>query len=243
MLILPAIDLKNGKAVRLVQGRADQETVYNNDPVAQAKLFAQAGARMIHLVDLDGAFSGKSGNLEVIKAIRAAVDLPLELGGGMRSEANIADMLALGVDSVIVGTLAVRDAPALEAALTRFGGERVQLGIDAREGKVAVQGWEEDTALDAIDFARDWKARGVTRVIFTDIARDGMLTGPNLEAVQAFAKGAGVRVTASGGVAEPADITALAALEPDGVDRVIVGKAIYEGTVPLADLPRLEGRA
>ena len=242
MIILPAIDMKNGKAVRLVQGRADQETIYNEDPVAQARIFAEAGARMIHLVDLDGAFRGQSGNLEVIKAIRKAVDLPLELGGGMRSEADIAGMLELGVDSVIVGTMAVRDPDALASALGRFGGERIQLGIDAREGKVAVQGWEEDTALDAVEFALGWKEKGIERVIFTDIARDGMMTGPNVDATGDFARRSGLKLTASGGVSAPADIEAVKALEPDGVDRVIVGKAIYEGTVPLADLPRLEGR-
>jgi phosphoribosylformimino-5-aminoimidazole carboxamide ribotide isomerase len=142
-------------------------------------------------------------------------------------------VLALGVDSAIVGTLAVRDPDALARALERHGGERVQLGIDAREGRVAVQGWAEATTLDALDFARQWRERGVARIIFTDIARDGMLEGPNVAAIRAFARGAGVKVTASGGVSGLADVHAVAALEPEGVERLIVGKAFYEGTLPL----------
>jgi phosphoribosylformimino-5-aminoimidazole carboxamide ribotide isomerase len=236
MLILPAIDLKQGRCVRLVQGRAEDETVYSGDPPAVARDFAAQGARMLHLVDLDGAFRGESANLAAVRAIRAAVDVPLELGGGLRTLEDIAAVLALGVDSAIVGTLAVRDPPALERALARFGPGRVQLGIDARAGRVAVQGWAEDTALDAVAFAQGWRAKGVERIIFTDIARDGMLAGPNTEAIGAFARAAGVRVTASGGVTRRADVEALAALEPDGVDRVIIGKALYEGTLSLAEL-------
>jgi phosphoribosylformimino-5-aminoimidazole carboxamide ribotide isomerase len=233
MLILPAIDLKHGQCVRLVQGRPEQETVYGSDPAAQARAFVAAGARMLHLVDLDGAFRGESANLGAVQAIRAAVDVPLELGGGLRSLEDIERVLALGVDSAIVGTLAVRDPDALTRALERHGGERVQLGIDAREGRVAVQGWAEATPLDALDFARQWRERGVARIIFTDIARDGMLEGPNLAAIRAFARGAGVKVTASGGVSGLADVRAVAALEPEGVERLIVGKAFYEGTLPL----------
>lgn len=236
MLILPAIDLKGGRAVRLLQGRADQETRYSDDPVAVARGFEQAGAKMLHVVDLDGAFQGKSANREVIRAIRAALTIPIEVGGGMRSLADIEAMLDLGVDSAIVGTLAVRDPAAVQAALRRFGGERVQLGIDARDGKVAVQGWEERTALDAVAFGQQWKSHGVTRVIFTDIARDGMLQGPNVSAIRRFAEATGLRVTASGGVSSKTDIDHLRTLEPLGVDRVIVGKALYEGAVTLAEI-------
>lgn len=242
MLILPAIDLKDGQCVRLTQGRMDEATVYSADPAAMARQFVAAGARMLHLVDLDGAFRGASANLEAVKAIRAAVDVPLELGGGLRSEEDIAAVMALGIDSAIVGTLAVRDPDSVARALARFGGARVQIGIDARDGKVSVQGWSEDTALDALDFARTWRARGLARVIFTDIARDGMLGGPNTAAIRDFARGSGLRVTASGGVAGAEDLRALAALAPDGVDRVIVGKALYEGTLPLAALADDYGR-
>lgn len=236
MLVLPAIDLKGGKCVRLVQGRADRETVYDSDPAAVARGFEEAGARMLHLVDLDGAFGGHTANLEAIRAVREAVRIPIELGGGMRSPEDIADMLALGIDSIIVGTMAVRDAPALEQALMRAAPDQIQLGIDARDGRVSIRGWREDTPLEAVAFAKDWKARGIGRVIFTDIARDGMMQGPNLEAIRAFAEGSGMRVTASGGVSRPEDIHNLEALEPLGVDRVIVGKALYEGTVTLSEV-------
>ncbi len=253
MRILPAIDLRNGRCVRLSQGRPDQETVYDDDPARMARSFQDAGATMLHLVDLDGAFAGQSANLESIKAVRAAVDIPIELGGGLRSAEAIDGMLALGIDSVIVGTLAVREPEVLERAVERHArggagrfqiagrdvGERIQLGIDARDGRVSVHGWAEDTALEAVAFARDWKAKGIARVIFTDIARDGMLQGPNLEAIAAFARGSGVRVTASGGVSRAEDVRALAALAEQGargVDRVIIGKALYEGTIRLEDL-------
>lgn len=239
MLVLPAIDLKNGKCVRLQQGRMDQETVYGGDPAAMARQFASDGAKMLHLVDLDGAFRGESGNLDSIRGIRQAVDIPLELGGGMRSLEDIEGMLDLGVDSVIVGTLAVRNPGLLENALERFGPERIQLGIDAREGKVAVSGWYEETALDAVEFGRDWRRKGIERIIFTDIARDGMLTGPNIRAIGNFARETGARVTASGGISSIADVEEICGLEPAGVDRVIIGKAIYEGAVKLADVVNL----
>ena len=234
MWVLPAIDLKDGRCVRLLHGRADRETVYSTDPAAVARSFEQAGAAMLHVVDLDGAFHGRPANLTALRAIRAAVRLPIELGGGLRTLADLQGMLDLGIDSVIVGTLAVRQPEVLEQALARFTGARVQLGIDARGGKVAVSGWVEDTALDAADFACQWKGRGIERVIFTDIARDGALSGPNLPAIRAFAQATGLRVTASGGVAGPGDLDLLAELEPLGVDRVIVGKALYEGALPLA---------
>ena len=233
MIVIPAIDLKNGKCVRLVQGRADQETVYDQDPVGVARRFEQAGAKMLHLVDLDGAFQGRSANLEVIRAIREAVTLPLELGGGLRTLSDVNGMLGMGIDSVIVGTMAVRDPEILQEALAIHGGESIQLGVDTRTGKVAVQGWLEATELDAVEFANCWKDKGIQRVIYTDIARDGMLNGPNLDAIYHFAQATGLQVTASGGVSTPADLARLAVMEPVGVDRVIVGKAIYEGKITL----------
>jgi phosphoribosylformimino-5-aminoimidazole carboxamide ribotide isomerase len=236
MWVLPAIDLKDGRCVRLLQGRADRETVYSTDPAAVARSFEAAGAAMLHVVDLDGAFHGQPANLAALRAIRAAVGLPIELGGGLRTLEDLRRMLDLGVDSVIVGTLAVRQPGIVEEALARFSGARVQLGLDAREGNVAVSGWVEDTALEAVNFARQWKARGIERVIFTDIARDGALSGPNLPAIRAFAERTGLRVTASGGVSGAEDLDRLAELEPLGVDRVIVGKAIYEGALPLERL-------
>ena len=236
MLVLPAIDLRGGKCVRLSQGRADRETVYGEDPAGVARAFQQQGARMLHLVDLDGAFRGAGGNRAAIEAIRAAVSIPLEVGGGMRAFADISDMLAMGVDSVIIGTMAVENPHDLERALGEFGPESIQLGIDARKGRVAVKGWREDTSLEAVSFALAWKAKSVQRAIFTDIARDGMLQGPNLAAIREFAEGSGLKVTASGGVTSAEDVAELAGLEPLGVDRVIIGKALYEGTIRLSEV-------
>ncbi|MDH5751536.1 MAG: 1-(5-phosphoribosyl)-5-[(5-phosphoribosylamino)methylideneamino]imidazole-4-carboxamide isomerase [Deltaproteobacteria bacterium] len=236
MLYIPAIDLKSGRCVRLSQGRADQETVYSDDPPAMARSFQQAGVKMMHLVDLDGAFRGRSGNLDTIKAIRAAVDIPIELGGGIRTLEDISAMLELGLNSVIVGTMAVRNPEVLSEALEKFGGDRIQLGIDARDGLVAVQGWEEATTLKAAEFGLHWKDKGISRVIFTDISRDGMLTGPNLEATRDFARETGLMVTASGGVSCAEDLERLSVLLPEKVDRAIVGKAFYEGAVTLEQL-------
>jgi len=240
MIVIPAIDLKDGKCVRLTQGRADQERVYDQDPVGVARAFERAGARMLHVVDLDGAFRGKTANLAAIEAIVRAVGIPVELGGGMRKMADIDGMLARGVDSVIVGTMAVKQPHLFEEALYRFGGDRLQLGIDARDGKVAVNGWTDGTELEAVEFGRRWKALGVERVIFTDIARDGTLAGPNVEAVRRFTAETGLRVTASGGVSSQEDLERLSGLEELGVDRVIVGKALYEGRVNLAQALRWE---
>jgi len=236
MLVVPAIDLRGGRCVRLVQGRAEQEKAYDADPTQMAMRFAQAGATRLHLVDLDGAFSGRTGNLEAIRKVRAAFPHVLELGGGMRTLADIQGMLDLGIDQVIVGTMAVLYSEILEEAVAKFGGDRLILGIDAKAGKVAISGWVEETPLDAVDFALMWKALGIGRAIFTDIARDGMMQGPNLEAIRAFAQGSGMRVTASGGVSNMADVRALEALEPEGVDQVIVGKAIYEGALRLEEV-------
>ena len=236
MLVLPAIDLKGGRCVRLVQGRADRETVYDDHPARVARAFQDAGARMLHLVDLDGAFEGETANLQAIQSVRAAVSIPIELGGGMRTVEAIRGMLALGIDSVIVGTMAVQDAVGLESALKEAGPGQIQLGIDARNGMVSIRGWQEDTPLEAAAFARHWRSRGIERVIFTDISRDGMLQGPNIEAIRDFAQQTEVRVTASGGVSHADDIRALEKLESLGVDRVIVGKALYEGTVTLAEV-------
>ena len=239
MLVIPAIDLKNGKCVRLQQGRPEQETVYDSDPAKMARSFLADGARMLHLVDLDGAFQGKSGNLESIEAIRSSVEIPLEVGGGLRSMENIEAMFALGVNSVILGTIAVNDPGTVMAALEKFGPEQIQIGIDVKDGFVAVKGWAEVTGLEAVVFALEWKERGIERVIFTDIGSDGMLGGPNLVAIRNFAEATGLRVTASGGVAGKADVRSIAALEPAGVDRLIVGKAFYEGTLKLADVVHL----
>ncbi len=236
MIVVPAIDLKDGKCVRLLQGKADQETVYSDDPVAMAQSFENAGAQRLHLVDLDGAFQGETANFKSIQAVIQSIQIPVELGGGIRSLDDIHRMLDLGVHAVIVGTMAVKRPQVLEDALQAYPGEQIILGIDSRRGKVAVEGWEEQTEINDIEFGKRWKTHGVQRIIFTDIARDGMLTGPNIEALRRFAEGTQLKITASGGVSSPEDLENLKNLEPIGVDQVIVGKAIYEGKIKLNEV-------
>ncbi|MDH4225376.1 MAG: 1-(5-phosphoribosyl)-5-[(5-phosphoribosylamino)methylideneamino]imidazole-4-carboxamide isomerase [Deltaproteobacteria bacterium] len=236
MIIIPAIDLKEGKCVRLTQGKADEKTIYSENPVEVAQAFFAEGARMLHLVDLDGAFHGKPANLEVIKAIRKGFGGVIELGGGMRRMEDIEGMLALGLDMVVVGTAAVRDPLMVESALKQFGGERIILGVDTKDGRVAVSGWVEETPLEAIEFALQWKARGVQRVIYTDISRDGMLQGPNFAAIETFGRATGLKVTASGGISSVKDLSILGKMASSGVDMAIVGKAIYEGNLLLEEL-------
>jgi len=236
MLMIPAIDLKNGRCVRLLQGEAAAETVYSNDPAAMARSFEDAGAKRLHLVDLDGAFQGKGANLASIRAILKNISIPVQLGGGLRNAENIEQMFELGVSSVIVGTMAVKNPDVLEEVIQRFSGEQVILGIDARDRKVSIEGWQEGTEIDDVEFALRWKKLGIQRIVFTDIARDGMLTGPNLEALGDFARRTGLKIVASGGVSSMEDLELLKTLEEDGVDQVISGKAIYEGKLDLKEI-------
>ena len=233
MLLIPAIDLKNGQCVRLLQGEADAETVYSNDPAAMAGSFEDAGAKRLHLVDLDGAFKGQSANLASIHSILKTISIPVQLGGGLRTSDDVERMLELGVASVIIGTMAVKNPDVLEDIIQRFSGKQIILGIDARNRKVAIEGWQEGTDIDDVDFALRWKKAGIKRVVFTDIANDGMLSGPNIEALSNFARRSGLRVVASGGVSSMEDLELLKTLESDGVDQVISGKAIYEGKLDL----------
>ena len=233
MLLIPAIDLKNGQCVRLLQGEADAETVYSNDPAAMAGSFEDAGAKRLHLVDLDGAFKGQSANLASIHSILKTISIPVQLGGGLRTSDDVERMLELGVASVIIGTMAVKNPDVLEDIIQRFSGKQIILGIDARNRKVAIEGWQEGTEIDDVDFALRWKKAGIKRVVFTDIAHDGMLSGPNIEALSNFARRSGLRVVASGGVSSMEDLELLKTLESDGVDQVISGKAIYEGKLDL----------
>jgi phosphoribosylformimino-5-aminoimidazole carboxamide ribotide isomerase len=236
MLMIPAIDLKNGRCVRLLQGEAAAETVYSNAPAAMARSFEDAGAKRLHLVDLDGAFQGKGANLASIRAILKNISIPVQLGGGLRNAENIEQMFELGVSSVIVGTMAVKNPDVLEEVIQRFSGEKVILGIDARDRKVSIEGWQEGTEIDDVEFALRWKKLGIQRIVFTDIARDGMLTGPNLEALGDFARRTGLKIVASGGVSSMEDLELLKTLEEDGVDQVISGKAIYEGKLDLKEI-------
>ena len=236
MLLIPAIDLKNGRCVRLIQGETAAETVYSDDPASMARSFEDAGAKRLHLVDLDGAFKGKGANLISIRSILKNISIPVQLGGGLRNAENIEKMFELGVSSVIVGTMAVKNPDVLEEVIQRFTGEKVILGIDARDRKVSIEGWQEGTEIDDVEFALSWKKFGIQRIVFTDIARDGMLSGPNLEALGDFARRTGLKIVASGGVSSMEDLELLKTLEVDGVDQVISGKAIYEGKLDLKEI-------
>lgn len=236
MLLIPAIDLKGGQCVRLVQGKADRAKVYSSDPGEVARRWQDEGARFLHVVDLDGAFSGEAKNLPALKRILEAVTIPIEFGGGVRSLGIIAKLLTLSVGRVILGTAAIENKGLVQKAIQRFGSERIVVGIDAQGGKVAVRGWKKKTAVTALSLAKRMKAKGVRRVIYTDIARDGMLSGPNLPALKEMAKESGLTVIASGGISTLKDIQKVAAL---GVEGMIIGKALYEGKFTLREAMRL----
>jgi len=233
MLLIPAIDLKNGFCVRLLQGESDKETVYSNDPAAMAVTFEEAGAKRLHLVDLDGAFQGEGANISSIRSILKNVSIPVQIGGGLRTEEDIDRMLALGVSAVIVGTMAVKHPDVLEKLLKKYTDEQIILGIDARNRKVSIEGWKESTEIQDVKFALRWKNSGIKRVVFTDISRDGMLSGPNLTALREMAEHTGLKIVASGGISSMDDLEQLKTLEPNGVDQAISGKAIYEGKIDL----------
>ena len=236
MLLIPAIDLKDGRCVRLLQGEADAQTIYSNDPVEIAISFEDAGAKRLHLVDLDGAFQGKGANMAIIRSILKNISIPVQLGGGLRNAENIEQMFELGVSSVIVSTMAVKNSEVLEEIILRYSGKRIFLGVDSRNRKVSIEGWQEGTEIDDVELALLWKKHGIQRIVFTDIARDGMLSGPNLEALGDFARRTGLKIVASGGVSSMEDLELLKTLEKDGVDQVISGKAIYEGKLNLKEI-------
>ena len=240
MQVIPAIDIKGGCCVRLEQGRMDRETVFSDDPAAMARQWAAQGAALIHLVDLDGAVAKKPRNKETIAAIVAAVDVPLQLGGGIRDLDTIEMYVALGVARSVSGTEASRHPALLEAAGRRFPG-RMVVGIDARNGLVAIEGWTETTETTAIDLARRFEDCGLAAINFTDIHRDGMQTGPNIAATRQLARGVTIPVVASGGVSTLDDIRNLKPLEADGVTGVITGKALYSGSLDLRAALKVAG--
>ncbi|MFZ4508398.1 MAG: 1-(5-phosphoribosyl)-5-[(5-phosphoribosylamino)methylideneamino]imidazole-4-carboxamide isomerase [Fimbriimonas sp.] len=233
MLILPAIDIRGGQCVRLLHGDYAAETVYSLDPAEVALGFEQEGAEWIHVVDLDGAKSGVSENLDVIRQIVRTVSVPIEVGGGVRTLEQARVLLDVGVTRVVLGTALARD-PQGAGAILRELGERAVAGIDARGGKAAVAGWTEDSGMDAVEMALRLQEQGCRRLIVTDIARDGALTGPNLEFLQSFLSVVEIPIIASGGVSELADLIALQALEPK-VEGAIVGRAIYENRFTVSD--------
>ena len=230
MIIIPAVDIKNGKCVRLVQGRKEDETVFADDPAAMADRWAQAGAELIHVIDLDGAFEKSPQNLDAIENILQTVATPIQLGGGIRNEQTVRRFLDMGVERVIIGTEAIRHPEFVERISMTYPG-RIVVGIDAREGLVAIEGWTETTRIKAIDLARRFENCGVAAINFTDIYRDGTQTGPNIEETRRLAEAVDIPVVASGGVATIQDIYNLLPLEAYGVVGIITGKALYSGTL------------
>jgi len=244
VILYPAIDLKAGACVRLVRGEMASATVFNDDPAAQARQFAEMGFAWLHVVDLDGAFAGRSVNGAAVRAIRRAVDLKIQLGGGIRDRAAIDYWLAeIGIDRIVLGTVALRDPALVRRAAADYPG-RVVVGIDSRDGRVAVEGWAETSEVGAIELARRFADAGVAAIVYTDIARDGALTGADAAGTAAFAREVGLPVIASGGIAALADIAALAARAADGIAGAICGRALYDGRIgPKAALRAAAGEA
>ena len=239
MLIIPAIDLKDGKCVRLRQGRMDDDTVFSDDPVSMAKRWVDAGARRLHLVDLNGAFEGEPVNGDVVRAITQAFpSLPVQVGGGIRDAETIDAYLNTGVEYCIIGTKAVREPEFVDQACEQFPGHII-VGIDAREGMVAVEGWAEVSDVMAADLARRFENAGVSAIVYTDISRDGMMLGVNAEATAALAESISIPVVASGGITNMDDIHRLLKVAESGIDSAITGRAIYEGTLDFAEAQRV----
>ena len=239
MILFPAIDLKNGEAVRLQQGDMTRATVFSRDPAAQARAFAEQGFTYLHLIDLDGAFAGKPVNAAAVERIIAAVKIPVQLGGGIRDRATIDAWLDKGIARVIVGTAAVRDPALVKAAAGAYPGQ-VAVGLDARDGKIAVEGWSKTSALSALDVARRFEDAGVAAIVYTDVNRDGMLEGLNLDATIALAGQISLPVIASGGLASLADVRALLEPRAQKLEGAIAGRALYDGRLdPAAALSLL----
>jgi phosphoribosylformimino-5-aminoimidazole carboxamide ribotide isomerase len=234
MILFPAIDLKEGACVRLKLGLMDQATVFNTDPGAQAKAFVQAGAKWIHVVDLDGAFAGKPMNAQAVDAILKSALVPVQLGGGIRDLATIESWISRGVSRVILGTVALKNPQLVISACKRFPGQ-VAVGVDAKGGLVAVEGWAETSQITALELGLRFEDAGVAAIIYTDIDRDGVLAGPNVEATAALANALTTPVIASGGVSNLEDLQKLKAYEHTGIVGVISGRAIYDGRLDLAE--------
>ena len=238
MLLIPAIDLKDGKCVRLRQGRMEETTVFSDDPVAMAARWVEAGARRLHLVDLNGAFEGRPVNAQVIRRIADAFpELPIQVGGGIRNEATVDTYLNAGVRFVIIGTKAVKDPYFVSDLCLEYPGH-VIVGLDAREGKVAVEGWSKLSKHDVIDMAQIFERDGVEAIVYTDISRDGMMQGVNIEATVELAQAVSVPIIASGGISGLADIRALCEAQQEGIMGAIIGRALYEGDIDLAEAQR-----
>jgi phosphoribosylformimino-5-aminoimidazole carboxamide ribotide isomerase len=233
MIIYPAIDLKDGQCVRLVQGKKEDKTVYSDTPGRQALAFQEQGAQYLHVVDLDGAFEGGPRNLQAIQAIAAAIKIPFQVGGGLRTRADVERLLDIGASRVIIGTRAVQSPGFMEELLGCFGPEKIVVGIDAREGMVAIEGWVEKSSLRALEFGQSMCQLGIETAVFTDVSRDGLLKGPNLASIEEMVRCSGLRIIASGGVSSAENIKALKEMEHLGVSGAIIGKALYEGKISL----------
>jgi phosphoribosylformimino-5-aminoimidazole carboxamide ribotide isomerase len=242
MILYPAIDLKDGQCVRLQQGLMDKATVFNLDPAAQARAFAEQGFHSIHVVDLNGAFEGRPVNAEAVSAILAAVQIPVQLGGGIRTLDSISLWIERGVARVILGTAAVRDPALVRQACARFPG-KIAVGIDAKDGKVAVQGWAETSELSAVELARRFEDTGVSAIIYTDIGRDGMLTGLNLDATAEIARAVKIPVIASGGLAGIEDVKRLISPRYAMIAGAIAGRALYDGRLDPKEALELAAKA
>jgi phosphoribosylformimino-5-aminoimidazole carboxamide ribotide isomerase len=240
MQIIPAIDIKDGRCVRLFQGEMDKETIYFDRPIDAARHWAAEGALFVHVVDLNGAVEGRPVHTSEVEAICKETGLSVELGGGLRSAKSVEEALALGVSRVVVGTAAYDNQPFLRAICQQFP-EKIVVGIDARDGKVAVKGWKETTSMDAVALAKRCAADGASRIIYTDISRDGTREGINAEETQKLARSVDIPIIASGGVATLDDIRRLLPLEADGVEGVIVGRALYNGSFSFKEATRLRG--
>ena len=241
MIIFPAIDLRNGRVVRLKQGRAEDETVFGDDPVQIAKRWQDQGAEWLHVVNLDGAFGdSSSANLRELTGIIKSISIPVQFGGGLRDVANIAAAFDAGVRRGVIGTAAVENPQLVSDVIARFGSEKVVVGIDARDGIVATRGWREQSKMGAIDLAKQMRERGVTRIVYTDIARDGMLRGIDANAMAELARAANVHVIASGGVANLSDVTALYRYAE--IEGVIIGQALYTGAINLREAIQVSSR-
>ncbi|MBF2361890.1 1-(5-phosphoribosyl)-5-[(5-phosphoribosylamino)methylideneamino]imidazole-4-carboxamide isomerase [Listeria marthii] len=239
MQIFPAIDLKNGQCVRLFQGDFSKTTVVNEDPIAQAKAFATDGATYLHIVDLDGALEGRPVNLEIIQKMQTAAKIPVQVGGGIRSMAQVDYYLESGIDRVIIGSAALTDPDFLRAAVQKYG-SKIAAGIDAKNGFVATSGWLDVSQVSYLDLAKRMEEMHVKTIIYTDISRDGTLTGPNLEQMAALQKHVSINLIASGGVSSRADLEALAEL---GLYGAIAGKALYNGNISMSDVTEVEQHA
>lgn len=234
MLIIPAIDLRKGKVVRLCQGRRDAETVYSSAPEDAARLWEEKGARCLHIVDLDGAFEGRPKNLTAVREILRCVNIPIELGGGIRTLEEIEMLLNLGVQWVILGTSLILNPKLVKEALKRFP-DRILVSLDARQGRVLIKGWQDKTVIPVKDLAQDLEKIGITRIIYTDITRDGMMVGPNLGGIKKILSSTNLEIIASGGISSLMDLKRLKRLAPKGLRGVIIGRALYEGRIDLEE--------